>query len=127
VLTLDRIRAESLRRQAPEEYARLRRKRYIKGVDEERPVVISVNTIFASLAARELLARLHPYRDDDNANYARLTISLTQTRFESAADGLRRAPVQPRGAQTCSANSIAAVARNPSRRYGNAQSVTVFA
>jgi hypothetical protein len=87
VITLDRVRAEGLRRQAPEEYARLRRERYIKGVDEERPAVISVNTMFASLAACELLARLHPYRDEDNANYARLTISLTQTRFESAADG----------------------------------------
>lgn len=87
VITLDRVRAEGLRRQAPEEYARLRRERYIKGVDEERPAVISVNTMFASLAVCELLARLHPYRDDDNANYARLTVSLTQTRFESAVDG----------------------------------------
>ncbi len=87
VVALDRVRAEGLRRQAPDEYDRLKRERYIKGVDEARPAVVSVNTFFASLAACELLARLHPYRDDENAQHARLTVSLTQVRFESAADG----------------------------------------
>jgi hypothetical protein len=87
VITLEAVRAEGLRRRAPGEYERLRKEKYIKGVDEERPAVISVNTLFSSLAACELLARLHPFRDDDNAEYARLTISLTQVRFESAVDG----------------------------------------
>lgn len=87
VISLEDVRAEGLLRRAPAEYASLRKEKYIKGVNEERPAVISVNTLFSSLAACELLARLHPYRDDENAEHARLTISLTQVRFESAADG----------------------------------------
>jgi hypothetical protein len=87
VISLDEVRAEGLRRQAPEEYERRRRERYIKGVREARPAVVSVNMTFAGLAVSELLARIHPYRDDGNAPYARLTVSLTQVRFEHAPDG----------------------------------------
>jgi len=87
VISLEAVRAEGLRRRAPEEYERLRKEKYIKGVDVERPAVIAVNTLFSSLAVCELLARLHPYRDDGNAESARVTISLTQARFETAPDG----------------------------------------
>lgn len=88
VISLEEVRAEGMRRQAPEEYARLKRERYIKGVVEDRPAVISVNTLFASMAVLELLARLHPYRDDENCNFARVSVSLTQARFETVGEGV---------------------------------------
>jgi hypothetical protein len=43
---------------------------YIRGVAEDRPAVVSVNTQIASTAVNEFLARLHPYRYDDNADSA---------------------------------------------------------
>ena len=104
VIALENVQAEGLRRRAPGEYERLREEKYIKGVDVERPAVIAVNMLFSSLAVCELLARLHPYRDDGNAEHARVTISLTQMRFETAPDGppcsvlsrhLGRGDVQP--------------------------------
>ena len=41
----------------------------------------------ANRAVTELLARLHPFRDDGNAPCARLTCTLSQVRFECAEDG----------------------------------------
>jgi hypothetical protein len=67
-----------MRRTNPEEYARLLDEKYIKGVNEDRPAVISVNMFYASLAVNEVLARLHPYRDDPNSTFASYCISLTQ-------------------------------------------------
>jgi len=43
---------------------------YIRGVAEDRPAVISINMQMASTAVNEFLARLHPYRYDDNAESA---------------------------------------------------------
>jgi len=87
VISLAEVAAEGLRRQSPAEYARRREEKYIKGVREDRPAVVSVNTTFAGLAVTELLARLHPFRDDGNAPCARLTCTLSQVRFECAEDG----------------------------------------
>lgn len=87
VISLEEVAAEGLRRRSPEEYERRRAEKYIKGVREDRPAVVSVNTTFAGLAVTELLARLHSFRDDGNAPYARVTCSLSQVRFEYAEDG----------------------------------------
>jgi hypothetical protein len=87
VISLDEVAAEGLRRQSPAEYQRRREEKYIKGIREDRPAVVSVNMNFASLAVTELLARLHPFRDDGNAPCARLTCTLSQVRFECAEDG----------------------------------------
>jgi hypothetical protein len=80
------IQASALRRESPERYAALLQEKYITGVQEERPAVISVNTFYASLAVNELLARLHPYRDDGNAEFASYGISLTQARIVAARE-----------------------------------------
>jgi hypothetical protein len=66
-----------LRRTNPEEYACRRRERYIVGVEETRPAVISVNFFAASMAVNDFLARLHDYRTDGNASYAELRASLS--------------------------------------------------
>ena len=44
----------------------------------DRPAVISVNVQLAGMAVNELLARLHGFRDEPNARYATVTISITQ-------------------------------------------------
>ncbi len=76
--TLEQFQAASLKRGNPQEYAKQRAEKYIIGVQEDRPAVISVNMQLASIGVNELLARLHHFRDDDNGNFAATRISLTQ-------------------------------------------------
>jgi hypothetical protein len=59
----------------------------LRGVQEDRPAVISVNMLIAALAVNEFRARVHPFRDDPNSNFASSGISLTQARFIADADG----------------------------------------
>jgi hypothetical protein len=87
VITPEEIAAEGLKRTDPAAYAEQVKARYIKGVREDRPAVVSVNMLYASLAVNEFLARLHPYRDDGNDGFAWFGSSLTQARFFQAADG----------------------------------------
>ena len=81
VYTQEQLRASELRRTNPKEYQEQVRSKYIKGVEEDRPAVISVNTVIASLAVNDFLARIHPFRDDPNDQFASLGISLTQSRL----------------------------------------------
>lgn len=85
--TPEQLQAAGLRRTDPQAYAEQLKEKYIVGVEEDRPAVISVNMAYASLAVNELLARLHPYRDDENAGFARYMMSLTQSRFIADPDG----------------------------------------
>jgi hypothetical protein len=87
VITPDDIEAEALRRTDPAEYERRLKVGYIRGIREDRPAVVSVNMYFASMAINEFLARLHPYRDDPNSDYAWTSISLTQMQLYPRADG----------------------------------------
>lgn len=81
VYSMARVDAESLRRTNPEMYRRLIREGYLRGVDEDRPAVVSVNAFFASLVVNEFLARLHPYRNTPNKNYAYVAV-FYRTRSE---------------------------------------------
>lgn len=76
VYTFDQLRAEGLRRTDPEAYKEQLKAGYIHGVEEDRPAVISINTQMASMAVNELLARLHPYRLDPNAESAIVRVSF---------------------------------------------------
>jgi hypothetical protein len=44
--------------------------------DRKRPAVISVNMLGSALAVDELLARLHPFREEANSNFASVIFSL---------------------------------------------------
>ena len=68
VYTADQLKAAGLRRTDAKAYRQQVKAGYIKGVDEDRPAVISINMQMASTAVNEFLARLHPYRYDDNAD-----------------------------------------------------------
>lgn len=75
---LEKVRAEGLLRTNPHEYDEQRKAKYIAGADEERPAVISVNMLAASLAVNELLARLHLFRYVSNASYATTRFDLAK-------------------------------------------------
>lgn len=83
--TLDQAHAAALFSTDPVAYAEQVGDGYIEGVHEEKPAVMSVNMVYAALAVNELLARLHPYRLDPNAEYDRHTISLSHGIYEHAA------------------------------------------
>lgn len=85
--TAEQLQSAALRRADPAVYEERLKEKYIIGVQEDRPAVVSVNTLFAALAVNELLARLHPYRDDSNSGFARYGMSLTQGRIWAEPDG----------------------------------------
>lgn len=77
VITSEQVRADSLHRRAPEQYAALRKEGYIQGVNVDSPAVISVNGFAASHAVNEMLARIHPFRRDDNCEFRLQTFALS--------------------------------------------------
>lgn len=87
VYTLEQMRAAALKRTNPAAYRDQVREKYIVGVQEDRPAVISVNMQLAAAAVNELLARLHDYRDDGNAPFAVNRVSLTQAQSYFEPDG----------------------------------------
>jgi hypothetical protein len=76
VYTSEHVRAELLRRDDPDEYKRRLRQKYILNVQEDRPAVISVNTLVSAMAVNELLARLHHYRVAADDGFAAQRIGL---------------------------------------------------
>lgn len=72
----DDLRAAMLKRFAPAHYDELAKSKYIKGAQENRPAVISLNMNIASLAILDFLSRIHGFRHDPE-ECARITISHT--------------------------------------------------
>lgn len=71
------VAAAGLARNDPSAHDRQVKDGYIKGVQANRPAVISVNMFGASLAVNEFLARLHPYREETNGTHAAVCFSLS--------------------------------------------------
>ncbi len=82
------LRAASLFRYDPVHYNNLRKLGYITNVNVDRPAVISVNMLIASLAVNEFLARIHPYRSESNDQHAITRISLKDSymQYECESD-----------------------------------------
>ena len=76
LFTMNDVAAAGLLRNDPDAHAHQVEDGYIKGVTGQRPAVISVNLFASALAVNELLARLHPYREEPNKAYAAVTFSL---------------------------------------------------
>lgn len=87
VFNPEQVRAAGMRRTDPAGFKKQVEEGYIRGGAEERPAVIQLNTLIASLAVSELLARLHPYRLDPNDVYAVQRVSLSHGLFDHEADG----------------------------------------
>ncbi|MGA2918232.1 HesA/MoeB/ThiF family protein [Methanoregula sp.] len=74
--TLEQLKSAGLLRTNPKAYREQVEAGYIRGVAVDRPAVISINMQIASTAVNEFLARLHPYRSDDNKNFAMASTSF---------------------------------------------------
>ena len=82
MFSLEQVRAAGLKRTNRSEYERQQQDKYIVGLPpDERPAVISFNMNIAAFAVLEFLARLHPYRDEPNAEYALLMFSFSQVQL----------------------------------------------
>jgi hypothetical protein len=87
VIRAERANAEAMARRDPVRYRQLHAEKYIANADVASPAVISVNSLAASLAVNELLARLHPFRVTDNAEHASLRLNLTGMYMDSEREG----------------------------------------
>jgi len=81
VYDMVRLEAEEMRRTNPELYRRQVKEGYLRGADEDRPAVISVNMFFAALVVNDFLARLHPYRNEPNGSFAYIGGNLSEMQF----------------------------------------------
>ncbi len=81
-----RVRAEYLRRTAPDQHREEVQAGYIKGLVEEAPAVITLNMRAAASAVNEYIARAYPFRLDANENYARTEFSLAACEEEYSAE-----------------------------------------
>ena len=87
VYTEAELHADVLRRTDPLFYEDQVRRGYIRGINVDRPAVISVNTLIASTAVNELLARLHPFRTRPNRDFAVQRVSVSHGRIILRSDG----------------------------------------
>lgn len=87
LVDMEQVRAEGLRRNDPEAYKQEAEDGYIRGVEEHRPAVISVNMFIAALAVNDFLARLHPYREEPNSTVASIEFSLSSLEFFPEPEG----------------------------------------
>ena len=76
------LEAETLKRVNPIEYKTLLDEGYIKGVVENSPAIIPVNTYASSMGVLEFLARIHDYRNEPNSDFAQQTFCLVNNFFE---------------------------------------------
>lgn len=87
VYTMEQVRSAGLLRTDPAAYCSQLSEGYIRGVQEDRPAVIQLNTLVASLAVNELLARIHPYRIDPNKDFSIHRVSLSHGIYEYESGG----------------------------------------
>lgn len=76
LFTMKQVAAAGLRRHDLSAHERQVKDGYITGAENHRPAVISVNMYASSLAVNDFLARLHPYREEPNSEYAAIEFSL---------------------------------------------------
>lgn len=75
--TIEQLKAADLARNDLAEYTKQLKEGYIKSAIVNSPAVISVNMVFSSQAVTEFLARLHPFKDRGNENYASISFSIS--------------------------------------------------
>jgi len=104
VYSPESLRAEYLRKVAPEAHQKELEAGYITGMAEEAPAVITLNMRAASGCVNEFVARAFPYRQEPNELYARTEFSLAaceedfsaEATFERADNpGLARGALEP--------------------------------
>ena len=86
VYTPESLRAEYLRRHAPEAHQQELEVGYLKGLIEEAPAVITLNMRAAAACVNEFIARAYPFRLEPNSLYARTQFSLAACEEEFTAE-----------------------------------------
>jgi len=87
LVSIEQASSERLQRTNPTAYTQQLNDGYIRGVQENKPAVISVNMFTASLAMNDFLARLHPYREHPNHEIAYIEYSLSSLDIFSEPEG----------------------------------------
>ena len=82
----EQVGADALRRRNPALYAARVREKYITGVDEEAPAVISVNMTMAAMAVDEFLARLYRTRNRPNRDFAITRVNRAEMEIETVPE-----------------------------------------
>lgn len=92
VITGEGLAAEDILRTDPQTYAQHLKEGYIHGVVDEAPSVIALNMHASSLAVMELIARLLPFRHEENEAHDRIFLSLgsRETDYELSAPPMAR-------------------------------------
>jgi hypothetical protein len=80
------LRNDILRRTNPEQYKGLLDEGYIKGAKVESPAVISINGFCATMAVNELLARLHPFREEPGRQFRHQQFDLVNSFWNQIED-----------------------------------------
>lgn len=86
VYSPETLRAEYLRRTAPNAHREEIAAGYIPGLIDEAPAVITLNMRAASACMNEFVARAYPYRHEPNERYARTLFSLAACEEEFIAE-----------------------------------------
>lgn len=87
LVSMKQVSSERLQRTNPTAYAHQLNDGYIRGVQESKPAVISVNMFTASLAINDFLGRLHPYREQPNHAVAYIEFSLSSLDIFTEPEG----------------------------------------
>ncbi|WP_017754956.1 HesA/MoeB/ThiF family protein [Calidifontibacillus oryziterrae] len=96
VYSSEELRDEVLKRTNPKQYEQNVKEGYIKGIREDRPAVISVNTLMASFSVNELLCRIHDIRLDSNEDIDCVRMSLTNNYLGYEKEDSENCPVLTR-------------------------------
>lgn len=89
VYNMEALKAETIKHEDPQHFEDLEKNKYIKDADESAPAVISVNGAIASFAVMDLLARVHPYRDEPNTVFNAFRINFREFEvYKKTYDGV---------------------------------------
>ncbi|MBL7889722.1 MAG: ThiF family adenylyltransferase [Bacteroidia bacterium] len=85
--TGEELRSAGLQRTNIKAYNEEKEAGYIVNAQVNSPAVISLNMFASSIAVNEFLARIHPYRNDDNESSAIVRFSLSDSYMQREVDG----------------------------------------
>ena len=91
--TMDQVTAENYYRNNRKFYESKRIAGYLAEVNEDQPAVMSINMQAACMAFNDFLARIHPYRLDDNSMFATQRFRLVHGHYELEADSNKPHPL----------------------------------
>ncbi|MBL7738476.1 MAG: ThiF family adenylyltransferase [Chitinophagaceae bacterium] len=83
---IEMLREEATMRTNPEEYKDLLKRKYFRGVNVDRPAVISINMQISSMAVNELLNRIHRFKEDPPSRYARMMMDYCGSCIDNASE-----------------------------------------